>query len=165
MKIAFYTTIASLATAAAVPNGDQQNQKRDLEKNFKYFKGCVNGIGLLRCKKAAELGELAKKTTFDLIDKKVFKVNSHLQGKADGFRHCYWLAMFAKTYGSTIARRIGVLHEDVGWGFNTAADRHMDLYNNDAGIAIGVKAANHAQSQKECMQAALQGRLITLKDY
>ena len=56
--------------------------------------------------------------------------------EADAFKHTYMSAEFTVWLGPTLARKIGVLQEDLNPS-NPPAERNMDLHNDEIGIDIG----------------------------
>ena len=66
-----------------------------------------------------------------------FGDNTLHNGSGDAFRHCFWSAMNARDEGADLARLFGQAHED--FTGNPAAEKSMDLHNNDIGIAIGAR--------------------------
>lgn len=67
--------------------------------------------------------------------KKRFAGQTLLNGAGDAFRHCFWSAMNCWDQGIELARKFGEAHEN--WTGNPAAQKSMDLYNNEVGYAIG----------------------------
>ena len=57
--------------------------------------------------------------------------------EGDAFKHTYMSAELTLWLGAEASRKIGVLQEDSN-PYNTEAERHMDLHNDEVGIAIGV---------------------------
>ena len=62
--------------------------------------------------------------------------------EGDAFKHTFMSAEFSFILGKELAYRIGVLQEDLN-PYNTEAERHMDLHNDEVGIEIGQKLKEH----------------------
>lgn len=69
-------------------------------------------------------------------------------GQVDAFRHTYWMASLAQKINSRKVRKLGLVHEKANYinfkknqkednSLPDAANRDMDLQNNDYGIYIG----------------------------
>lgn len=74
--------------------------------------------------------------------------NDHVGGKADAFRHTYWMALTAQAIGRRRALSLGKAHEKADYQnfqrgkledgeIQDAAASKMDLKNNNVGIAMG----------------------------
>lgn len=77
-------------------------------------------------------------------------------GRADAFKHSYWLARLTQEIGVKAALKLGKAHEKGNYQFYKKGKKEdgflpdkpsseMDLYNNDAGSAI---ARNNLQASK-----------------
>jgi hypothetical protein len=58
----------------------------------------------------------------------------HDDFNGNAFKHAYWSALNTWSFGSTVARTMGLLHESENFG--SYISREMDLYNNELGITI-----------------------------
>jgi len=98
-------------------------------------------------------------------------------GQIDAFRHAYWMALMTIELNERRAWRLGYDHEKgnklqykrkrgVFEGpLPTAADCTMDMHNNEAGIAIGLKYpdASREELQEIILEKLLDGHFIMLK--
>jgi hypothetical protein len=69
-----------------------------------------------------------------------FEATQDLPGQHNGFgdaaRHAYWMALNTLEFGESLARELGVAHENAGTSQGQPQEeRDMDLHNNDWGIA------------------------------
>ena len=88
--------------------------------------------------------------------------------EADAFKHTYMSAELTLWLGHDLARKIGVLQEDSN-PYNTEAERHMDLHNDEVGIDIGRKLKTKAswifntddKIAEKVMEEMKKGNLIT----
>lgn len=83
-------------------------------------------------------------------------------GHRDAFRHTYWSARLAQTYGADWARAFTTAHE--GLPGNVADREAMDLYNNSIGIDIAMRNPGvSAEKLAELVGAAVgQGRMVVM---
>jgi hypothetical protein len=70
-----------------------------------------------------------------VVARALFSVESCHNGPGDAFRHAFWSAMVARTYGQSLALEYTSAHEN--YEGNPPEERAMDLHNNAAGAAIG----------------------------
>jgi hypothetical protein len=85
----------------------------------------------------------------------VYPDKAQANKERDAYRHILWQAMLANRYGEPTANFFGNMHESkylpVLGGVNQPADqREMDLYNNQLGVKLGLKA----KDMKEMMEEA-----------
>jgi len=83
-------------------------------------------------------------------------------GSGDAFRHCFWSAMNARDEGENTAREFGIAHEE--WVGNPAAEKKMDLHNNEVGFAMGGKLPGVSDRHLAvlCAQAWANGKLVQI---
>ncbi len=97
-------------------------------------------------------------------------------GKIDAFRHAYWMACVSRSIGERKARKLGKAHEKGNYlafkkGLNDegalpdSLSGIMDLYNNDAGLAIARlnPAADDRYLQSAILTAIGRGQLKMLR--
>lgn len=98
-------------------------------------------------------------------------------GQVDAFRHGYWMALMASEIGPKRAWRLGYDHEKgnkldylrnrstTEKALPTASDCTMDMYNNDAGIRIGMKYGGQSRSdlKKIVLENLLNGYFVIIK--
>ena len=97
-------------------------------------------------------------------------------GQVDAFRHAYWMALLSQNICWRKARGLGKAHEKGNYidfkkerteegQLSDSISSAMDLYNNEAGIAIG--RANKKISQEELKMAVrdsvLAGKMVMLR--
>ena len=98
-------------------------------------------------------------------------------GQIDAFRHAYWMALLTQELNARRAWRLGYDHEKGNkldhlnnkgttsrW-LPTEKDCTMDMFNNDAGIAIGLKYpdATREEMKNIIISKLLKGHFIILK--
>jgi len=84
-------------------------------------------------------------------------------GRADAFRHCFFMAKVTRVHGVDTAREFGNRHEEgVPDGFppQDPAEKAMDLQNNIEGRRIGV---TEGSIFNRCVDAARSGQLVTIQ--
>lgn len=83
-------------------------------------------------------------------------------GHRDAFRHAYWSARLAQTYGEDWARAFTTAHE--GLPGNVANREAMDLYNNSIGIDIAVRNPGASAERLADLigEAVGQGRMVVM---
>ncbi len=98
-------------------------------------------------------------------------------GQVDAFRHVYWMALMTQKTNHRKAWRLGYDHEkgnklyyekhkdERSENLPTATDCTMDMYNNKAGIEIGMKypEVDKEQLQEIILEKLLKGHFIILK--
>jgi len=83
-------------------------------------------------------------------------------GNADAFRHAYVSAAMTQDYGSVAANLAGQANELRGdWNGQPAAERNMDLYNNEIGRALASGTTTRAHIANATLNALNSGQLIT----
>lgn len=94
---------------------------------------------------------------------KRFSKSSLHNGSGDAFRHCFWSAMNARDQGKELAKQFGDAHED--FTGNPAAEKAMDLHNNQIGYDIGgnLFGVSDRYLAVLCTQAWASGKLIQIK--
>ena len=98
-------------------------------------------------------------------------------GQVDAFRHAYWMALMTIELNHKRAWRLGYDHEkgnklqflrkkgEYDGLLPTAADCTMDMHNNEAGIAIGLKYPDVSREELReiIIEKLLDGHFIMLK--
>jgi hypothetical protein len=81
-------------------------------------------------------------------------------GSGDAFRHRFWSAMNARDQGTNTARAFGEAHEN--WIDNPAAEKKMDLHNNEVGFGIGGTLSGFSDRYLAvmCVEAWANGKLV-----
>ncbi|MFD4466720.1 DUF6973 domain-containing protein [Rhodococcus sp. NPDC058505] len=83
-----------------------------------------------------------------------------LDTKLDAHRHCMWLAYMVESGSETPARNMAEAHEE--GAENPVLAKAMDLYNNETGIAVGLRNEGDSGSIRgECLGYAQQARFVT----
>lgn len=70
-----------------------------------------------------------------IVARALFSAESCHNGPGDAFRHAFWAAMVARSYGESLALQYTSAHEN--YEGNPPDERAMDLHNNAVGAAIG----------------------------
>ncbi|MES2473919.1 MAG: hypothetical protein V4601_13890 [Pseudomonadota bacterium] len=147
-------------TPALVPpiNGPAARSPSDTEFGFD-----PKGLGLVETFVKYPLDTIAA-GTLGLIASKVADqqypgysdgMGGHNQ-ECDAFRHSYWNAAMAKTFGAERAQEFSDMVERRSW--NKPGERQMDLYNNRAGRGLADQPGPLADTIKK---AIMDGRLRT----
>jgi hypothetical protein len=145
------------------PDDSPESKKKEYEKNVKYLKACLDGVGITNCDAAEEAANHAIALTDTLIMNGILKQGSEFRGQADAFRHCYWNAVMTRRLGPHKTKEVGDLHEVIGTDNQDSSDARMDLYNNKVGIEIGITAVSDDQAQASCFKAVHAGTLVVLE--
>ncbi len=89
------------------------------------------------------------------------------ENKTDAARHCYWNAITAAEYSSTVAIEASTAYEvsnlgDTGYGRNSIC---MDMHNNAKGASIGSSAGVTTRTvlQASVVSSLVAGELLTLR--
>lgn len=101
-------------------------------------------------------------TAENLCDERGWSREKELtNGRADAFRHCYWLCLMAKAIGALEAFLVGTTHECCVK--NSEEERTMDLHNNEVGRSLGVgfRRVFKGDCKNDCLKALDDGYLIT----
>ncbi len=104
---------------------------------------------------AGTLGLIASKVADQRYPGYPDNMGGHDQ-EGDAFRHSYWNAAMAKTFGAERAQEFADMVERRSW--NEPGQRQMDLYNNRAGRALADQPGPLADTIKK---AIMDGRLRT----
>jgi hypothetical protein len=125
-------------------------------------KTCVLQLGLEDCAKANILSERAKTWVEEYKNSGSWTQESTYDGKADAFRHCVWNALMTLVIGRDEAKTIADNHEAFTLK-NDPASKIMDLANNESGRVFGEKCHTQLEAKVLCYNAAIAGKLRTLK--
>jgi hypothetical protein len=100
-----------------------------------------------------------------------------LDGPGDAFRHCYWSALIARSFGAQLAKEVTDAHEHLQnvdlhvmqshegfFGRDVHPASRMDLHNNQVGIELGLRwsMATEEELADRCEEAVRSGRCIVL---
>ncbi len=90
-----------------------------------------------------------------------------LNDEADAFRHAYFNALNAQSFGKDLANKLGKAHEALDDQSKVKDNqKKMDLHNNAVGQDVGVANPNATADEmvNKVQQQRTQGNLVVLKD-
>jgi len=155
-KVIFLLVFFSLIYFSSFSQNKNSNNKRQISTPEK----CWAIKHPFIAKKAFHLTIIAINTTKETKQQNVLDQEEN-GGKLDAFRHAYWMALLAQKIGPKKAKQLGIAHEKGDkikfkkkhFEEGTVPDSiscEMDLYNNQAGIDIGI--SNKKATENELKQ-------------
>lgn len=148
---------ANAAEAEAATVAHEEDYGSDLGEIW----NCVWAVGPIDCGTAKGAATDAEAATVEEVNWGNFPHDSMHNGKADGFRHCYWNALMTHRIDVEQAKAVADAHEDKP--DQPPAEKDMDLHNNQVGRDIGSTSGSEGASRDLCRNAAINGALKTLK--